>query len=585
MKMLFEDLYIFSPAEKRARKISFKEGVNIITSSKMDGTNRGKSVIMRSLYHALGAESRFEDKFAAKNKVFILHFHVDAQPYYIYRAANLFKVFDGQKKLLFSVVKASALAKALQEIIHFSVMLPNKQTNKLEVTPPAYNYLPYFLEQDKYEGSRFESFKNLEQYANYKDYVLFYHFGVYTQNYFTLVRQREELESLISEQDNRIEVLREVIKDIGKKLEATAYSKDVDALQRDVIQYRQQYSKIVGELNKSRKCLVDARNLLFEYETTLKGVAEVEKINDRGLDKLQSNTCPECGSLLNDTLVLKSKRYNLAEDIITVRNDMQGLVCKLQETILKEENHYRELLVSLNEYEKSLRINTAEINDVLKYKGMCELRDDVMAEYSSIQQSKDKTNDELVKIKKAIKERNKEKKSIDDRYYKYLMEAKMRFGLDEIPEEKLKSVTTNFEASGSDKCIATVIWYLTIIKLRNEFNPNAIQFPIIFDSPNNVENDDEKTDVLIKYLLENAGLSPQFIISGIGLDTDDFRKTVGDANVVTLTTPKFQLLQKNEFIQYESLLSEFCAAEFNENMDGDICFNLHSDEEKKGTSK
>ena len=216
---------------------------------------------------------------------------------------------------------------------------------------------------------------------------------------------------------------------------------------------------------------------------------------------------------------------------------------------------------------------------------MCELRDDVMAEYSSIQQSKDANNDELVKIKKAIKEHNKEKKSIDDRYYQYLMEAKIRFGLDEIPEEKLKSVATNFEASGSDKCIATVIWYLTIIRLRNEFNPNAIQFPIVFDSPNNVENDDEKTDVLIKYLLENAGLSPQFIMSGIGLDTDDLRKIVGDVNVVALTTPKFQLLQKNEFIQYESLLSELCAAELNENMDGDIHFNLHSDEDKKGASK
>lgn len=53
MKMLFKDLYIFSPSEKSARKISFKEGINIITSSKTDGTNRGKSVIMRSLYHAL----------------------------------------------------------------------------------------------------------------------------------------------------------------------------------------------------------------------------------------------------------------------------------------------------------------------------------------------------------------------------------------------------------------------------------------------------------------------------------------------------------------------------------------------------
>lgn len=560
MKMLFEDLYIFAPSEKRARKISFSEGINIITSSKTDGTNRGKSIIMRSLYHALGAESRFEDKFEVKNKVFILHFLVDTQHYYIYRAANLFKVFDVEKRLLFSTIKAAALAKELQAIIHFSVMLPNRQTNKLEVTPPVYNYLPYFLDQDKYEGSRFESFKNLEQYSNYKDFVLFCHFGVYTQYYFTLIRQREALESRIAEQDNRLSVLNEIIKDIGKKLETTAYSKDVDSLQRDVAQYRQQYSRIIHELNHSRDALVNARNALYEYEATLKGIAEVERINERGLDKLKSGTCPECGSSVNDLLVLKSRRYNRAEDIITVRNDIQGFVCKLKESISGEENHYRELLATLNEYEKSLRINTAEINDILKYKGMCELRDDVVSEHAAIRQARNKDNEELRKVKEAIKERNKEKKIINDRYYQYLMEAKIRFGLDEIPEEKLKSVASNLEASGSDKCIVTVIWYLTIIRLRTEFNHNAIQLPIVFDSPNNVENDDEKTDVLIKYLLENAGLSPQFIMSGIGFDTEEAHKAVGDANIVVLSTPRFQLLQKDEYVKYESLLLELCAA-------------------------
>lgn len=561
MKMLFEDLYIFAPSEKRARKISFLEGINIITSSKTDGTNRGKSVIMRSLYHALGAESRFEDNFAIKNKVFILHFLVDAQHYYIYRAANLFKVFDAEKRLLFSTIKAADLAKELQAIIHFSVMLPNRQTNKLEVTPPVYNYLPYFLDQDKYEGSRFESFKNLEQYSNYKDFVLFCHFGVYTQYYFTLIRQREELESRITEQDKRLSVLSEVLKDIGKKLETSAYSKDVDSLQRDVAQYRQQYSRIIHELNHSRNALVDARNALYEYEIMLKGIVEVERINERGFDKLKSGMCPECGSSLSDLLVLKSKRYNRAEDIITVRNDIQGLACKLKESISGEESHYRELLAMLNEYEKSLRINTAEINDILKYKGMCELWDDVISEHVTIQQSLDKDNEELRRIKEAIKERNKEKKIINDRYYQYLMEAKTRFGLDEIQEDKLKSVASNLDASGSDKCIVTVIWYLAIIRLRNEFNPEAIRFPIVFDSPNNVESDDEKTDLLLRYLLENSELSSQFIVSGIGLDTDEFKSmTDKPMNIVTLSNEQYHLLGKDDYQQYVGLLEAFCDA-------------------------
>ena len=58
MKMLFKELYLFSPREKLARCIRFSDGINVITSSQEDGTNRGKSVVMRSLYHSL-VKARF----------------------------------------------------------------------------------------------------------------------------------------------------------------------------------------------------------------------------------------------------------------------------------------------------------------------------------------------------------------------------------------------------------------------------------------------------------------------------------------------------------------------------------------------
>ena len=83
MKMIFRTLYLYSPHEKLAKKIDFHEGINVITSSQENGTDRGKSVIMRSLYHALGAEALFEQKWDVKNKVFVLCFSIDDDMYYI----------------------------------------------------------------------------------------------------------------------------------------------------------------------------------------------------------------------------------------------------------------------------------------------------------------------------------------------------------------------------------------------------------------------------------------------------------------------------------------------------------------------
>ena len=63
-------------------------------------------------------------------------------------------------------------------------MRPDRSNDKLEVTPPVYNYLPFFVDQDHYEGSKYSSFKNLQQYSDFKDSVLFYHLGIYDEKYF-----------------------------------------------------------------------------------------------------------------------------------------------------------------------------------------------------------------------------------------------------------------------------------------------------------------------------------------------------------------------------------------------------------------
>ena len=71
-KLVFQKILVFSTAEKQARCLEFEDGINIISSSQVDGTDRGKSVIMRSLYHAMGADCQFDDKWDDNGKTYIL---------------------------------------------------------------------------------------------------------------------------------------------------------------------------------------------------------------------------------------------------------------------------------------------------------------------------------------------------------------------------------------------------------------------------------------------------------------------------------------------------------------------------------
>lgn len=52
-KLVVNGLYLFSIKEKKAKYVSFADGINVITSSKDNGTKRGKSVIMKSIYHMI----------------------------------------------------------------------------------------------------------------------------------------------------------------------------------------------------------------------------------------------------------------------------------------------------------------------------------------------------------------------------------------------------------------------------------------------------------------------------------------------------------------------------------------------------
>lgn len=562
MKMIFRELFLFSPHEKTAKRIEFKEGINVITSSQIDGNEKGKSVIMRSLYHALGAESLFASKWETKNKIFILRFTIDDKGYYIYRSADLYKLFDDNRQLLFVETKSSILAEKLQGITGFAVMLPSRQNDKLEITPPAYNYLPFFLDQDHYEGSKFASFDRLGQYSDYKDSVLFYHFGVYDEAYFALIKQREEIEECLSNCNKRIEILQALLLDIDRKLEIGSYSGDIDAMNRDVDQYRKEYSCVVEKLNKSKKHLIELRNNLFDLETLLKETETFDHQNEGEIRKLKKHICPECGSEITDTIAMKSKRYSVSDDIIIVKNDLQISIRKVLSDIKKEEIKYTELLNTLNEYQERLKINSKHVSDVLRHRGLCEIRDSVIEEKLCVQDDIDTQTTTLENVKKHIKDYNVRKKTILERYYELLMSAKNRFGLDEIDPDKFKKLSTNFEASGSNKYIATVIWYFTVIRIRNEFNSTAIQYPIVLDSPNNVEADDEKESAFIKYLLSNSDLSSQFIMSGIGFDTIGFRSiTDKSMNIITLTNEKYHLLQAEDYTNYAYLMNELCNAE------------------------
>lgn len=555
--MIFKTLYIFSSNEKKAKVIHFSEGKNMITSSPIDGTDRGKSIIMKSLYHTLGGDCFFDDKWNDSDKTYIIKFTIDSQDYYIYRNNKLFKAFDNKLNLLFKVVERRELAIELRNIFNFAVQLPAREEEKLEITPPVYNYILYFLDQDKLAGPNFASFNNLAQYPNYKENVLYYHFGVFDEEYYNIIRELERLKDSTQELTKQQELSNEMFSRVIENINGVSYTKNLDLLKKDVARSKEQYSIIASTLSRIRHKLIELRNEKEDLLTALNSLDVIDKMNEKQITSLNHHICPYCKSQLEETLDLRLAKYNTADDIVLLSNDMQISIGEIDRKINKQENLYKEWLAKLNEYDASLNEKSDEINDILTHRGYIEIRDSLINELDDIK----KQLEENVQSEKMLKKREKEyadiKEKINKRYYELMLQDKNQFGLEEIDANSFEKITKTFSAGGSNKPISTVIWYINLIKIKNEFNPSALCFPIVFDSPNNAETDLDKKIQVYKYLVDNVDEKNQLIVSGIGYDKKDFTGVDFD-KVITLDNEKYELLCDMDYQENVEFLRELC---------------------------
>lgn len=515
---------------------------------------------MRSLYHSLGADSLFDDKWDTKNKIYILNFSIGMEQFWIYRASDMFKFFDKNKKLLFSTTSRHELSSLLLSYTGFGVQLPNRSNQQLELTPPVFNYILYFLDQDHYEGTKFASFDKLSQYANYKEFVLYYHLGAYDQNYFELVRKKEQFIEENQAKGKRASLLSAMQADIDSKLETAAFSGDLKALNSEIALYHDEYSAVLSAMNRCKEKLLALRNSQYEATQSLNELEALTKRTEKEITELHEHRCPECNSVIADTVTLQSKRYNLTEDIILVKNRLQISLLDLDKEIQSEEQRYSRLLAELGDYEARMKINTSQINDVLRHKGLCEIRDGIVVERKQMSEEMADVAHQLSLVKKELKRYNDKKKAINEKYYSLLLAARTKFGLNEIDPDSFKAITQNFSASGSNKPIATVVWYLTLIKMRQQFNAAAIDFPVVFDSPNNVETDDVKRHDLLQYILDASSSDDQMILSSIGFELDKY-SSKQKITIITLQNDKYHLLDEKTYAECYPLLQALCDAE------------------------
>lgn len=557
MKVLvIRNLYLFDLSNKTAKRIDFTSGINVITSSKENGNKKGKSLILKSIYYTFGADCYFEDMWSESNKASIIYFSINNINYYIYRSDRLFKVFSDDFVLKFKTIHRRELASNLKRILDFAVELPNRAGNELEIAAPAFNYLLNFIDQDKMDCTSFTSFKGLAEYPNFKENTLYYHFGVFTDEYYMIIKDLERYEQLLKGIDNERLIIIDLLQRITKQMGGSDFSSNLNSLKLEIDKFKNEYNDIAKVLSKMKHNIIHLKNQRTDLEINLKDLKNTQKNLSDEINQINKSICPTCKKHIDNNIPLRVNKYNSLEDIVLLELSAQQDISSVEDAIDAEEKKYEQFLDKLNNYQNRINITYNDIDNVMEHLGLVRIKDQLMDDLGVYNTKKEAYESDIKRLNKEKHKFDEKKKKVNNSYYELMYNDKTKFGLVEIENRKIESIDRVFTASGSNKAISTIIWYFNLLRLRYTFNSSGTKLPLVIDSPNKGDLDDDNRRKVFDYLFSNVDNQTQLIISTLGFEKADYPRARID-NIVELENEKYHLLNSDDFSKHYELLMKF----------------------------
>ena len=188
--LYFEEMMILSKSEKRAKRVRFSKTINLILGE----NDVGKSTLMKSLYHTLGADVPQINNSRWKNSraIYCLKFSLNGEQYYILRDGKYFGLFNGEKGLIrvsTGIGGEDGIGKSVNDFLNFHIELQRADGVNVPVNP-AFYFLPYYIDQDEGWRTSWTSFSGLKMISKYKAHMIDYHLGIKSQDYYDALAQK-----------------------------------------------------------------------------------------------------------------------------------------------------------------------------------------------------------------------------------------------------------------------------------------------------------------------------------------------------------------------------------------------------------
>ena len=546
-RLYISEIILVSRKKETARRIKFDPIRTIVT-----GTNHtGKSSLLKSIYWTFGAEPVFNKRFKEDNVLSLVKFEIDEISYEIIRDGKIIAVFDSLGVLIHkSQSVTNDLAPFLSKLFNFYPLFP-KQDGVFIIPPPAYLFLPYYIDQDKSWSNTWSSFNNLSQIKGYKQLVISYHSGFLPNEYYNLNKEKEGFLQKQTELEGEYNMTSKILSDISDKLSDATFNVDIDTFKEEIRKLLVEYEILKSKEDKLKNTLLDFHHLKMMYEVQIElisnAIIESNKDLSFATNVLEEHIdCPMCGTHFENSFL---ERFEIAQDEEKSKDlllDLKFELKKIEAQISKESDNLNSNTIELSKINEILESKQGNIKlkDVIESNGKNQVKQIFDERKSDLMYDISLVNEELKELENDIKKfRDRKRKQELDTFYNSKMSSFLRkleiYTLSDNSYSTFNKQVDNLE-TGSSKPRVFIAYYFAFLHLIQQYSTTCF-CPIIIDSPNQQDQDEYHLDKIYSFINTNQPANSQMIVGAAEVLENELE------GYKIILTEKYSLLNEEEY--------------------------------------
>ncbi|TQN81321.1 UNVERIFIED_ORG: hypothetical protein FHU01_1906 [Citrobacter freundii] len=559
--LTFQRLVLISDSKRLANQFTFPKRLNLITGK---DNSIGKSTLAKNLLWSLGCDPIMDEEWRSNDIKSILYFTINNKEYFSCRGSHsiILGAIGGEARRYLYVT--GDYAKSLADLVNFKMKLPNRSDGHLETPPPAYYFLPFYIDQIKSWSSPWDSFENLGQYSNWKKPLIRYFTGYLKSEHFNIEENIYEYNEAKKESTGKIEKFQNAVEVIVDNSADATIALDNEA-----------FNKIQEEINTELLGLIDNQARLYEAQTTITSniydlerqyelatcsANELEEDYKFAVESIPTDIleCPLCGTLHDNSLpnraLLLSEKNSLLDEadliaskLIELRTLLAGLNENAQAVANEIERISKKYIKDDNGCEKNLItevINTISTENVSK-----NIQIKIDTEELKIFRADSSINNLRKEQRKLLS--IKEKEELNSSFMSKLLVNIEALGSTGISLSKVKSPTDYKQLLGGGAAEAArgVLAYQLSVLQQIHSVKTCIVPPFIVDTPNQQEQAGHRYEKVIKELMYSVPEDYQIILCA--MENDILNEFKQDANVIELNSDRLLISSQYDLLRAE----------------------------------